>query len=343
MTQGCIIYHELERATSDAGIALSRTSQSWMFDRAEWFRLAAEHTLEGEPLVVNARQGGSACWLFLNRNGHAAHALGNWYCLRYGVVRQGPKPPFGKLVDGLRKAGISHLRLAPTGTERHLRKALTRRGWITRLEQINVSWRVDTRDMTFEEYWAGRTSRLRNTYRRKAKKAKLDCVIHSELDATIWAHVCDVFDNSWKKPDGNPELTFEMFQQEADAGTLRVGLAYKDGQPVAAQLWTVEEGVAIIHLLSYREDAKKLGAGTILSYEMFQHAIDVEKAALIDFGIGDHTYKQEWMTFSVPLYSLTAYHALSPSGIGAIGKLLGRKASAGFWRIIGNRDDHGTS
>ena len=342
MARDCIIYHELERAMSDAGTALSRASQAWMFDRAVWFRLAAEHTLEGEPLVLNAREGGSACWLFLNRNGHAAHALGNWYCLRYGVVRHGPKPPFGKLVDGLRKAGISHLRIAPTGAERNLRKALARRGWITRLEQINVSWRVDTRDMTFEQYWAARPSRLQNTHRRKAKKAGLDCVIHHNLDATIWAHVCDVFDNSWKKPDGNPELTFDLFRQEADAGTLRVGIAYKDGQPVAAQLWTLEDGVAIIHLLSYREDAKKLGAGTILSYEMFRHALDVEKAALIDFGIGDHTYKQEWMTYCVPLYSLTAYHALSPSGIAAIGAMLGRKATAAFARFIGTRNDPGT-
>lgn len=327
MQKNCKIYHELEPALSDAGAALSRVSQPWMFDRVDWFTLAGRHTLEGTPLVLKAQDDGSACWLFLNRNGRSAHALSNWYCLRYGVVRQGPSPPFDKLVGGLRKAGISHLRLAPTGAEDDLRRELAKHGWITRLEPINVSWRVDTARTGFAEYWAGRPSRLQNTYRRKAKKAGLDCVIHREMDATVWAHVCDVFENSWKQPDGKPELTFDLFRQEAEAGTLRVGLAFKDERPVAAQLWTIERGVAIIHLLSYREDAKNLGAGTILSHEMFRNALDVEHVDLIDFGIGDHAYKREWMTYCVPLYSITAYHALSPSGLAAILKMAWRKAS----------------
>ncbi|MEL6878494.1 MAG: hypothetical protein AAGL68_10405, partial [Pseudomonadota bacterium] len=69
------IFRDFERATSDAGGALSRANQSWMFDRASWFRLAAKHTKEGEPLVVKGENRSSACWLFLNQNGHSAHAL----------------------------------------------------------------------------------------------------------------------------------------------------------------------------------------------------------------------------------------------------------------------------
>lgn len=326
------IFRDFELATSDAGGALSRANQPWMFDRADWFRLAAKHTQEGAPLVVKGENTDSACWLFLNQNGHSAHALSNWYCLRYGVVTNGPNPPYTRLLEGLRNAGISHLWLGPTNRQDNLVRLLRRAGWIVRREAYNVSWRIKTTGLTFEEYWSGRPSRLKNTHKRKAKKAQLECTIHKTLDATIWSQVTEVFDNSWKKRDGTPGLTFDLFELEAKAGTLRLGLAFRNGQPVAAQLWTIEHGVAIIHLLSYREDSKHLSAGTILSHEMFKHAIDHEKADLIDFGYGDHSYKREWMQDRVPLYSLTAYHALSFSGLRAIARMIGHKI-----KNLGNR------
>lgn len=319
------IFRSLEQVARDAGSALSRTAQPWMFDRADWFQLAAKHTLEGTPLVIKAQNHRSQCWLFLDQKARSAYALGNWYCLRYGVVTEGSEAPYDKLIDGVRAAGVGHLFIDPLGGEDKLIGALRRRGWLTRQEKTNVSWRIDTAGMSFDEYWAERPSRLRNTAKRKARKANLDCRIFKSFDAVLWAHVCDVFDNSWKKPDGTPELTRDLFQQEAEAGTLRLGLAYRGEQPVAAQLWTVERGVAIIHLLSYREDAKQLGAGTVLSYEMFRHVLDVEHVDMIDFGIGDHPYKQEWMTYSVPLYSLTAYDLRSLPGLIEAGKMAWRK------------------
>ena len=243
------------------------------------------------------------------------------------MVVEGDSPPFGQLVEGLRKAGVSHLRVDPTGKEDALVAELHRRGWVTRREQINVSWRVTTAGMSFDDYWAQRPSRLRNTVKRKAKKAKLDCQIHTELDATKWAHVREVFNHSWKPMDGTPDLTFDLFRKEAEARTLRLGLAFKDGQPVAAQLWTIERGYAIIHQLAYREDAKQMSAGSILSHEMFRHALDEEQVDVIDFGIGDHGYKRDWMTDCVPLYSLTAYHVFSVPGLKEIAKMVGRKVS----------------
>lgn len=331
------IFRSMEHVASDAGLALNRVNQASMFDRADWFELAAKHTLEGTPLVVKAEEAGSKCWLFLDQNDRSANALGNWYSLRYGVVTEGANPPYSRLVDGIRAAGVGHLFIDPISAEEELVSEFRRRGWLTRIEKVNVSWRVNTAGMGFDEYWAGRPSRLRNTAKRKAKKSQLDCQIHQTFDATLWAHVCEVFDNSWKKPDGTPELTRDMFRQEAEAGTLRLGLAFKDGQAVAAQLWTVERGEAIIHLLSYREDAKQLGAGTILSYEMFRHVLDVEQVKMIDFGIGDHSYKREWMTYCVPLYSLTAYDLLRLPGLIEAGKMVWRKVTG---RLVPNQEAH---
>ena len=79
------------------------------------------------------------------------------------------------------------------------------------------------------------------------------------------------------------------------AGALRLGLAYIEGKPVAAQFWTVENGTALIHKLAHDERHMQASPGTLLSAALFQHVIDVDRVNLIDFGTGNDAYKAEWM------------------------------------------------
>jgi hypothetical protein len=207
MAADVTLYRDLDDVERDAGEALSRQAQPWMFDRLEWFRLAERHTLDGEVLVVKASNGRASCWIFLSQDGSSANAMSNWYCLRYGAVTYGPggaEPPFAELVDGLRQAGVSHLFVDPIGENDALPSVLRRKGWLTRLEQTNVSWRIDTRGMSFEDYWSTRPSKLRNTAKRKTRKADLTIAIHQRFDATAWAELEEVFEASWKKPEGSP-------------------------------------------------------------------------------------------------------------------------------------------
>src|SRR3546814_12565678 len=71
------------------------------------------------------------------------------------------------------------------------------------------------------------------------------------------------------------------------AGHLRMGIARRDGLAVAAQLWTVENGVALIHKLAHREDAGAGSPGTLLSHASFRPVIDTDTVPRIDFGTGD--------------------------------------------------------
>lgn len=328
MIDNVILFDNLDAVELDAGRALDRRSQRSMFDRLEWFRLAARHSLEGEPLVIKARRGTAQCWMFLSRRGSFADALSNWYCLRYAPVTDGceqTEPPLADLADGLLKARVSHLFLSPIAEDDPLPLALRRKGWLIRREQTNVSWRIETRGLSFTEYWESRPSRLRNTAHRKRKRAGLELVVLKRFDAGAWADLEAVFEASWKPREGSPHLIRELAQQESDAGSLRLGLAYKDGFAVAAQIWTIENGVATIHSLAYREDAKELSAGTILSMEMFRRALDEEHVDMIDFGVGDDGYKREWMSHSVPLYSLSAYYPFRASGLAGLARAAGRK------------------
>jgi CelD/BcsL family acetyltransferase involved in cellulose biosynthesis len=325
------LFNDLDEAARDAGGALERERQPWMFDRLSWFQMVSQYTPEGRPLVVRARNGVSQAWLFLAVRGRSGEALTNWYCLRYGLVvdpADKARAPLEDLVRGLRQAKIRRIFLEPTGEENELAAALRRKGWITRRSQVNANWRIDTRGMSFEDYWATRPSKLCNTAKRRAKANKFDIVIHDSFDAQAWQDYEEVYNASWKPAEGSPELMRRFVEQESAAGTLRLGLAYHEGKAVAGQMWTIENKVAIIHKLAYREDARHLSPGTVLSVEMFRRALDVDKAEMIDFGIGDHPYKAEWMGYKLPLYAITAYDLLHPAGVAGVVKSLASKLVA---------------
>lgn len=315
------LFDDLDAVERDAGGALSRSARPWLFDRIGWYRLVRDHTPPaGKPLVIRARNGQASAWLFLSVEKGNALALSNWYCLRFGAIVDGGDgaAAIDELPGALRRAGVSRLFLSPIGEDDPLPAALKRKGWLTMRSQANVNWRIPTRGLSFEEYWAARPSRLRNTAKRRGKAAKLDLVIHDRFDEAAWADYESVYHGSWKPAEGSPELMRRFAEEEGAAGTLRLGLAYHEGRAVAAQLWVIEHGIATIHKLAYREDAKSLSPGTLLSMAMYRRAIDEERVEMIDFGIGNDGYKADWMTEAVPLYALTAYDPLSLAGLAGI-------------------------
>jgi hypothetical protein len=316
---------DLEAVAREAGDALSRQKQPSLFSRLEWLRLVLGHTPpEGRLLALQAKNEAGAAWLFLSGTKGGALAYSNWYCLRFGTVLSGDnaEAAVGQLPQGLRKAGISRLSLSPLGADDPLPAALKRSGWMTRLSQTSVNWRVRTAGMSFEEYWASRPSQLRNTVKRRARAVQLEIRIHDTFDERAWADYEGVYQASWKQAEGSPGFMRALAQGESQAGALRLGLAYRDGQPVAAQFWLVENGIATIHKLAYREDARQYSPGTILSVEMFRRAIDVDQVELIDFGTGGDGYKADWMSESVPLYTLTALDMVSWGGLSELARAL---------------------
>ena len=332
MTVNLKLFDDLEAVAREAGASLSREKRPWLFDRLDWLRLVRDHTPpEGRLVAVQAENREASAWLFLGAQRGSAIAFSNWYCLRFGPIVSGDnaEAALDALAQGLRRAGVHRLYLSPIAGDDPLPAALRRKGWITRMTPSNTNWSVRTAGMTFEEYWASRPSKLRNTVKRRTKAAGLEIVLHDRFDEQAWSDYESVYRASWKPSEGSPELMRKLAQQEGEAGTLRLGVAYREGQPVAAQFWITEGGVATIHKLAYREDARQHSPGTILSVAMFRHAIDVDKVDLIDFGIGGDGYKAEWMTNAVPLYALTAYDPLSIRGLAgiarsAVSKLVGR-------------------
>lgn len=316
------IFSELDAVARVADGALDRAVQPLLFDRLDWYRLMALHCPpKGVLAAAHARDGASNAWLFLARRGQRAEAYANWYSLRFGAPVQGRGGALQALAQHLRR-DLARVELYPLAEGDPLPAAFQAAGWLTELEPAGTSWCVRTEGRTFDEYWTARPGRLRNTAKRKAKAAGLEIAVHRRFDPAVWAEYETVYAGSWKGEEGSPAFLRALAEQEGAAGTLRLGIARKDGQPIATQLWLVENGQATIHKLAYVEDAKALSPGTILSVEMFRSAIDEDRVAVIDFGTGNDTYKAEWMEESAPLYRLTA---CNPT------KLLGLAHAARAW------------
>jgi CelD/BcsL family acetyltransferase involved in cellulose biosynthesis len=176
--------------------------------------------------------------------------------------------------------------------------------------------------MDFEAYWATRPGQLRNTVKRRAKAAGLDVMVHDRFDPGAWADYEAVYRASWKPEEGSFPFLRALAEQEGPAGTLRLGIARKDGVPVAAQLWLVENKEAWIHKLAYAEAAKELSPGTILSAAMFRHVLDRDRVGRIDYGNGDEPYKADWMDERRTLWQLRAFNPRTLKGLFRGGKAL---------------------
>src|SRR5690606_4732959 len=112
----------------------------------------------------------------------------------------------------------------------------------------------------------------RTTLKRKAKK--LEIVILTAFDDGAWRSYEAIYAESWKPGEGDPALLQRFAEAEGAAGRLRLGLARHEGQAVAAQFWTVEDGTAYIHKLAHLQSARPLSAGTVLTAALLARVID---------------------------------------------------------------------
>ncbi|HEX8192482.1 MAG TPA: GNAT family N-acetyltransferase [Allosphingosinicella sp.] len=308
------LFDDLAAAETDAAGALDRDRQASIYDRLSWYRLLAAHVgLPGKPIVARAAHMGRRAWAFFATGEKKASAWASWYSLRWRPIGEPELWPhiFKSLRDGL----VPELELAPIEDPAPVVKALRESGWIAFTEESKANWIADTRGMDFDAYWAKRPSKIRNSAKRKAKAAGLDIAIHRRFDDAAWADYEEVYAASWKPEEGSMAFLRALAEQEGAAGTLRLGIAKKDGMPLAAQLWLVEHGEATIHKLAYREDAKALSPGTVLSMAMFRGALDEDRVARIDYGTGDEPYKADWMDERRMLWRVRAYNKRSATGL----------------------------
>lgn len=205
-------------------------------------------------------------------------------------------------------------------------------GYIVQTYFSSGNWYLPVNGRSFAQYTESLPSVLKNTLSRKRKKlektgrAKIEIVTGGDgLEEAIAAYT-RVYLASWKHPEPYPQFIPGLIRTCAAMGALRLGIVYVDGQPAAAQLWIVHRGKALIYKLAYDERFGELSVGTILSATLFQHALDVDKVAEVDYLSGDDAYKKDWMSHRRERWGILALNPRTPRGVLAIGRHLGGRA-----------------
>lgn len=303
-------YHaDLKEVQSDPllGPLLGEAGARAPFDRIDWWRLLDTHC-GLPPLLGVARDAGHAVVLPLRRGKGGLEALGNWYSFRVRpIVSPGADAVslLSALARGLaRRTGRITLSGLPDedGSATLVERAFRRSGWSVFRDACDSNHHLPVAGRTYAEYLAGRPGKLRTTLKRKAGKVRV--AIIDSFDAEAWAAYENIYRQSWKPEEGSPEFLRAFAEAEGAAGRLRFGMAFVGEEPVAAQFWTVEGETAFIHKLAHLETAREFSPGTVLTAALFEHVIDGDGVAEVDFGTGNDPYKRDWMEQVRPRHRL---------------------------------------
>lgn len=325
-----------------------------LFQTLDWFDNLARHGVDRELVAEFAlarhESGAAFVWPLLHRDAGSAAAWGGvtgglstYYSSLYGPVGD----PAAVSVSGLRAVlaalkrhrSIQVLDFQPLNDQgafvRDLETALRMEGYITDRYFCFGNWYLDVGGRRFADYEPAVPSRLRNTGRRGRKK--LDGAGPWSLDIlrspgpALENAIRDwntIYLKSWKQPEPFPDFVPNLCRMAAQRGWLRLGLIRLNGLPIAAQIWLVKDGCALIYKLAYDEEQKSYSAGTVLSLELFRMALDDDGVHEVDYLTGDDAYKADWMNRRRERIGLVAFKKLSARGLAS----WARHALGRWWR-----------
>ena len=221
---------------------------------------------------------------------------------RHGPVRlealDPEAPGFAAFLRGLRAGGVVALRYAHFG-----------------------NWHEPVAGLDWQAYLAARPGALRETVRRRLRAAERDGSIRmqvarapDEIPAALAAYEA-VYERSWKVPEPFPRFNAALLPRLAAADWLRLGVLWQGEEPVAAQYWTVWDGIATVLKLAHDHARKALSPGTVLTALMIRRLLDEEGVAELDFGRGDDGYKAGWAAQRRQRIGVVLADPLRPAGL----------------------------
>jgi hypothetical protein len=194
------------------------------------------------------------------------------------------------------------------------------------------NWYHDINNQLYETYLKARPSRVSKTGTRKRRNLEKDTSFRFKLfteTEQVQQAVADynvVYNSSWKMQEPHPSFISGLVRTCAEQGWLRLGVAYMDGEPAAAQLWIVVGGQASIYKLAYDERFAKHSIGTVLSSLLMEHVIEVDKVKVVDYLTGDDSYKRDWMDHRRERWGIRAFNPRTAQGLIAAARHIGSSA-----------------
>lgn len=200
-----------------------------------------------------------------------------------------------------------------------------RSGGLVVLSYANFgNWHERVAGLGWQGYLASRPGALRETVRRRLRAAERDGSIRvqvarepAEVPAALDAYEA-VYRRSWKVPEPFPRFNAALLPRLAAAGWLRLGVLWRGGEPIAAQYWTVWQGVATVLKLAHDDAHKALSPGTVLTALMIRRLLDEDGVEELDFGRGDDGYKAGWVAQRRQRTGVVLANPLRPAGLLAV-------------------------
>lgn len=273
-----------------------------------------------------------------------ARALANYYCSLYAPITAEPdggEAALPGLIDAVRasRPAVQAIDLNPLSSDAApaLAAALERAGWSTETYFRFGNWYLEVEGRSFDAYFAGLASQVRNTVRRKEKKLRAAqgfemgiATAGEELERALGDYE-RIYASSWKHAEPHPEFVPSIVRHLGERGWMRLGWVRLEGEPIAAQIWVVKDGIASIFKLAYDERHAQLSAGSVLTAHLMRHAIDADRVRIVDYLTGDDAYKREWMSHRRERVGVRAYLRASARGRLA---LAARAARASLKRVL---------
>ncbi len=310
-----------------------------IFFGRHWLRNLAQHGLdEGESLRIyvasdaDGVQGILPMRYSIQSAGHTLRrieALANYYTSLFRpLLRKGNEQAIlltlaHALARDAQRFDVVDLHPLPQDEPLYgwMKNALQQAGMLVQPYFCFGNWYLTVDGRSYRQYHDTFPSQLKNTLKRKTKQFEADASTRiriftrsEEMDRAI-ADYEKVYHSSWKVPEPHPQFMPGLIRFCAEQGWLRLGVAYVEAEPVAAQVWIVHDGIAAIYKLAYDENYAKLSAGSILTSKLMEYVIDVDKVREVDYLTGDDGYKKDWMSHRRERWGLAAYNLRTVSGL----------------------------
>jgi hypothetical protein len=287
--------------------SLDRARPSNPFLGADWLQLHLEQAIAPTCLLALVDgPTGTAPWMADPDQPRRWRALGSYYASLYGALSGAARLTRPQDMAARRTAlsGLQTVELAPldAASADAWQGWFEAAGWWTRRFDAFGNWTLPCQGLRFDDYMAARPGQLKHTWARKRRRfetgaggARLQMVTEpGEVDGAMDAYE-KIYAKSWKPAESHPRFLRSWAARCAREGWLRLGLAWLGDVPIAAQFWFTLDGRANIFKLAYDEAHQSLSAGTVLSGQMFKHALDVDRVSEIDYLSGDDAYKSQWV------------------------------------------------
>ena len=258
-------------------------------------------------------------------------SMANYYTSLFGPTINLSATDLGGTCNGLATAiaddrpGWDQVNLNPmardTPTFDAMNNALLGSGFKTEPYFCFGNWYLKTKGRSFDEYFEGLPSKLKNTVNRKrkqlesGKRGRFEIVTAGDALENAIATYEKIYSSSWKVPEPYPRFIRGLIRTCSDQGWLRLGVAYVDNIPAAAQIWIVYKGIANIYKLAYDERFTKTSVDSILTTNLMWHVMDVDQVHEVDYLTGDDSYKRDWMSDRRERWGILAYNLRTPQGL----------------------------